>query len=161
MRDNAPEDADHMLNDMNIVRASREHIEDIVNVEKLSFKIPWSRQSITDEILNNEAAVYYCALAGGKAVGYGGMWQVLDEGHITNIAVHPEFRQSGLGSALMEALLSEAERRGLKALTLEVRKSNLSAQALYRKYGFSDGGMRKKYYADNNEDAIIMWKRLE
>ncbi len=150
-----------MMKDISIVKASREHIDDIVNVEKLSFKIPWSRQSITDEFLNNEAAIYYCVLAGGKAVGYGGMWQVLDEGHITNIAVHPEFRQSGLGSALMETLLLEAERRGLKALTLEVRKSNLSAQALYRKYGFSDGGMRKRYYADNNEDAIIMWKRLE
>lgn len=150
-----------MIEGVSIVKASREHIDDIVNVEKLSFRIPWSRQSIMDEFLNNETAVYFCALAGGKAVGYAGMWQVLDEGHITNIAVHPEFRQCGLGSALMEALLAEAERRGIKALTLEVRKSNFSAQALYRKYGFSDGGMRKKYYADNNEDAIIMWKRLD
>ncbi len=150
-----------MLNNMSIVKAGQEHIEDIVNVEKLSFKIPWSKQSIIDEFVNNEAAIYYCALAGGRAVGYVGMWQVLDEGHITNIAVHPEFRQSGLGSALMEALLEEAGRRGLTALTLEVRKSNHSAQGLYRKYGFSDGGMRKRYYADNNEDAIIMWKRLE
>lgn len=150
-----------MIEGVSIVKASREHIDDIVNVEKLSFRIPWSRQSIMDEFLNNETAVYFCALAGGKAVGYAGMWQVLDEGHITNIAVHPEFRQCGLGSALMEALLAEAERRDIKALTLEVRKSNFSAQALYRKYGFSDGGMRKKYYADNNEDAIIMWKRLD
>lgn len=150
-----------MIEGVSIVKASREHIDDIVNVEKLSFKIPWSRQSIMDEFLNNETAVYFCALAGGKAVGYAGMWQVLDEGHITNIAVHPEFRQCGLGSALMEVLLAEAERRDIKALTLEVRKSNFSAQALYRKYGFSDGGMRKKYYADNNEDAIIMWKRLD
>lgn len=150
-----------MIEGVSIVKASREHIDDIVNVEKLSFRIPWSRQSIMDEFLNNETAVYFCALAGGKAVGYAGMWQVLDEGHITNIAVHPEFRQCGLGSALMEALLAEAERRDIKALTLEVRKSNFSAQALYRKYGFSDGGMRKKYYADKNEDAIIMWKRLD
>jgi ribosomal-protein-alanine N-acetyltransferase len=150
-----------MMKDISIVKASREHIDDIVNVEKLSFKIPWSKQSITDEFLNNEAAVYFCVLASGKAVGYAGMWQVLDEGHITNIAVHPEFRRSGLGSALMETLLEEAGRRGLRALTLEVRKSNLGAQALYRKYGFTDGGMRKRYYADNNEDAIIMWKHME
>jgi ribosomal-protein-alanine N-acetyltransferase len=161
MTPNAPEVDGNMLNDMSIVRAGREHIEDIMKVEKLCFKIPWSQQSITDEFVNNEAAVYYCAVIGGRAVGYGGMWQVLDEGHITNIAVHPEFRQSGLGSALMEVLLEEAKSRGLTALTLEVRRSNLSAQALYRKYGFSDGGMRKRYYADNNEDAIIMWKRLE
>jgi ribosomal-protein-alanine N-acetyltransferase len=89
------------------------------------------------------------------------MWQVCDEGHITNIAVHPEFRRSGVGSALMEALLAEAENRGIAALTLEVRESNHCARSLYRKYGFEDGGMRKAYYADNNEDAVIMWKRLK
>ena len=150
-----------MINEIRIVRAGQEHIDDIEDVEKLSFKIPWSRQSIIDEFMNNEAAIYYCAIAGDKAVGYAGMWQVLDEGHITNIAVHPEFRCCGLGSALMEALLGEAGVRGITALTLEVRKTNFNAQALYRKYGFEDGGMRKAYYADNNEDAIIMWKRLD
>lgn len=143
-----------------IVAACREHIEDLVILENLSFKIPWSRQSITEEITQNKAAVYFCAETGEKAVGYAGMWQVCDEGHITNIAVHPEFRNSGVGSALMEALLHAAGERGIVALTLEVRRSNLSAQALYRKYGFEDGGMRKAYYADNNEDAIIMWKHL-
>ncbi len=150
-----------MLNNIRIVKAGQEHIEDIFEVEKLSFKIPWSKQSITDEFVNNQTAIYYCAVTGEKAVGYAGMWQVLDEGHITNIAVHPEFRQSGLGSMLMEALLEEAQKRGIIALTLEVRKSNYSAQGLYRKYGFSDGGTRKRYYADNNEDAIIMWKRMD
>ena len=69
-------------------------------------------------------------------MGYAGMWQVCDEGHITNIAVHPEFRRSGVGSALMEALLAEAENRGIAALTLEVRESNHCARSLYRKYGF-------------------------
>ncbi len=147
-----------MLRNMKIVRASQEHIDDIVSIEKLSFIIPWSRQSITDEFANNKASVYFCALVAGKVVGYIGMWQVLDEGHITNIAVHPEFRGCGVGNELMKTLLEEAERRCLIALTLEVRKSNFSAQALYRKYGFADGGMRKAYYADNNEDAVIMWK---
>ncbi|HOJ79956.1 MAG TPA: ribosomal protein S18-alanine N-acetyltransferase [Clostridiales bacterium] len=150
-----------MLNNLEIVRAGKEHIDDIMTVENLSFKIPWSRQSITDEFLHNEKAVYFCALINGRAVGYAGMWQVCDEGHITNIAVHPEFRRSGIGSALMEALIDEAENRGLAALTLEVRKSNHGARSMYEKYGFEDGGMRKAYYADNNEDAIIMWKRLK
>jgi len=150
-----------MLNSLEIVRAREEYIDDIMTVENLSFKIPWSRQSITDEFLHNEKAVYFCALIKGRAVGYAGMWQVCDEGHITNIAVHPEFRRSGIGSALMEALIAEADRRGLAALTLEVRKSNHSARSMYEKYGFKDGGMRKAYYADNNEDAIIMWKRLD
>ncbi len=148
------------MNDFKIVKACRDNIEDIVIIENLSFKIPWTQKSITDEILRNESACYFCAVTGTRTVGYAGMWQVLDEGHITNIAVHPEFRKSGVGGTLMEALIREAEERGITALTLEVRKSNYNAQALYRKYGFEDGGMRKAYYADNREDAIIMWKRL-
>ena len=106
-------------------------------------------------------AIYICAVAGGKAVGYAGMWQICDEGHITNIAVHPEFRNSGVGSGLMEALLAIAQEHSITALTLEVRRSNHDAQALYGKYGFIEGGARKAYYADNNEDAVIMWKRLD
>lgn len=183
------------MRDIKIVAASREYIDDIVVVENLSFKIPWSRQSIVEELLENKIAVYFCAVTDGKAagsheitgvaecntaeaylsnckadaeshighkaVGYAGMWRILEEGHITNIAVHPEFRGCGLGSALMEALLAAAKEFDIKALTLEVRRSNHAAQALYRKYGFTEGGMRRAYYADNNEDAIIMWKRLD
>ncbi len=149
------------MNDLKIVKACQDNIDDIVIIENLSFKIPWTKKSITDEILRNESACYFCAVTGGRTVGYAGMWHVLDEGHITNIAVHPEFRKSGVGSMLMEALLGEAEERGITALTLEVRKSNYNAQSLYRKYGFEDGGTRKAYYADNREDAIIMWKRLQ
>lgn len=145
---------------MKIVRASADHIDDLVAVENTSFKIPWSRQSLIDEIVNNSTAVYFCALSDNMAIGYGGMWQVLDEGHITNIAVHPQFRQNGVGSMLMEELLKEAQTRGITSLTLEVRKSNESAKSLYRKYGFEEGGARKAYYADNQEDAIIMWKYL-
>jgi len=155
------EGSDIMMNCVKIVRASREYIDDIVVVENLSFKIPWSRQSITDEFIHNKSAVYFCALANGRAIGYAGMWVICDEGHITNIAVHPEFRCNGVGSALMEALLEEAKKRKLTALTLEVRKSNYTAQSIYRKYGFEEGGFRKAYYADNNEDAIIMWKRMD
>lgn len=148
------------MNNLRIEKSCAEHIDDLVVVENLSFKIPWSRQSLFDEIINNNMAVYFSALSDGKAVGYCGMWQVLDEGHITNIAVHPEFRRSGIGSLLLNKLLEEARLRSIKALTLEVRKSNDSAKALYRKYGFEEGGSRKAYYADNHEDAIIMWKRL-
>ncbi len=148
------------MNNLRIVRASAEHIDDLVVVENLSFRIPWSRQSLIDELVNNNMAVYYSALSDRKAIGYAGMWQVLDEGHITNIAVHPEFRKSGVGSLLLNELLKEAKLRGIRALTLEVRKSNEGAKALYRKYGFEEGGFRKAYYADNHEDAIIMWKSI-
>lgn len=148
------------MTNLKIVRASAKHIDDLVVVENLSFEIPWSRQSLIDEIVNNSTAVYFCALSDDMAIGYVGMWQVIDEGHITNIAVHPEFRKSGAGSLLMEELLKEAHTRGITALTLEVRESNESAKSLYRKYGFEEGGARKAYYADNREDAIIMWKYL-
>ena len=149
------------MKNFEIITACEKYIDDLEIIENLSFKIPWSRQSLTDEIMGNKAAIYFCAVTEGKAVGYAGMWKICDEGHITNIAVHPEYRRSGAGSALMEALIAEARGRGITALTLEVRKSNYPALALYRKYGFGEGGMRKSYYADNHEDALIMWLRFE
>ncbi|HHW48541.1 MAG TPA: ribosomal protein S18-alanine N-acetyltransferase [Clostridiaceae bacterium] len=141
-----------------IVRSTEEHIDDIIVVENLSFKIPWSRESIKQEITGNKFAVYLSARVDGKVVGYAGMWKVCGEGHITNIAVHPEFRQNGIGSLLLEGLIDIAKKEGITRMTLEVRKSNLTAQRLYKKYGFEECGLRKSYYADNGEDAIIMWK---
>jgi ribosomal-protein-alanine acetyltransferase len=140
-----------------IIKACADHIDGILAVENLSFKIPWSRQSFIDEITKNDFAWYICAIINGQITGYAGMWQVFDEGHITNIAVHPEFRLSGVGSALLESLINHARLSGIKRMTLEVRKSNLPARGLYKKFKFKDGGFRKAYYADNNEDAIIMW----
>lgn len=148
------------MREIRIVRSLPAHIEDIIVVENLSFKIPWSKQSITDELIKNKFALYFSADYGGHIIGYAGMWHVCDEGHITNIAVHPEFRGVGVGSLLMETLIEKAVELDITSMTLEVRKSNTAAQALYRKYGFADGGFRKAYYADNNEDAIIMWKSL-
>lgn len=88
------------------------------------------------------------------------MWIIVDEGHITNIAVDPAFRNQGAGKAILTALLDEAERRKLAAVTLEVRKSNHIALNLYKKFGFICAGIRKEYYHDTKEDAIIMWKYL-
>ncbi len=141
-----------------IIKAGSEHIDEIMVIENLSFKIPWSRQSMVDEVTGNTFAYYLCARIDGRIAGYAGMWQVCDEGHITNVAVHPEFRQSGIGSALLENLISHARNSGIGSMTLEVRKSNLPAQNLYRKFKFVEGGFRKAYYADNNEDALIMWR---
>jgi len=143
---------------MEITPTLLEHIDDIMVVEKLSFKIPWTRESILEEIKNNKLARYLSAKVNGRVVGYAGMWCVCNEGHITNIAVHPEFRGVGLGTRLMESLIDIAKREGISSLTLEVRKSNIIAQNLYKKFGFEECGIRKSYYADNGEDAIIMWK---
>jgi ribosomal-protein-alanine N-acetyltransferase len=143
---------------LELVSASIEHINDIMTVENLSFSIPWSRDAFIEEITRNKFAIYISAKLDDKVVGYGGMWKVIDEGHITNIAVHPEFRGNKIGSALLEELLTIAKNEGINKLTLEVRKSNLVAQKLYSKFGFLVEGMRKGYYSDNNEDALIMWK---
>ncbi len=141
-----------------IVKTCAEHIDDILVVEKLSFKTPWSKESFIEEIKRNKFAVYFSAKAGESVVGYAGMWVVCKEGHITNVAVHPEFRRIGVGSRLMEALITAARNLNIGSMTLEVRKSNITAQALYRKYGFIEKGIRRSYYSDNDEDAVIMWK---
>lgn len=94
-----------------------------------------------------------------RIVGFAGMWHMFDEAHITTIGVEPEYRGRGLGELLFVALVDEAIRRGAGWLTLEVRVSNEPAQALYRKYGFTIQGVRKRYYSDNNEDAYVMWSQ--
>jgi ribosomal-protein-alanine N-acetyltransferase len=92
-----------------------------------------------------------------RIVGYAGMWVILDEAHVTTIAVDPLHRRQRIGERLLAALIDESLKRGARWVTLEVRKSNLGAQTLYRKYGFKDIGVRKGYYSDNREDAIVMW----
>ncbi len=153
------EDAEiKLMNDIKVVPMALEHVDDIMIVENLSFSIPWSKAAFIEEITKNTFAYYYAGMFEGKAIGYGGMWQVFDEGHITNIAIHPEFRRIGVGSSILEYMIGEAVKKGIQRMTLEVRKSNESALKLYQKYGFVNEGIRKSYYADNGEDAIIMWK---
>lgn len=137
---------------------SVDHINDIMVVENLSFSIPWSQDAFIEEITRNKFAVYLAALSEGRVVGYAGMWKVCGEGHITNIAVHPEFRRNGVGALLLDKLIEIAKAEAITSMTLEVRRSNLSAQKLYSKFGFVVEGFRKAYYADTGEDAIIMWK---
>ncbi len=144
---------------LEIIDACAVHVDDIIIVENLCFTIPWSRDSIHEEISENDLAIYLVAMVGGQIVGYAGMWHICDEGHITNIAVHPEFRKEGIGGALLAELIDRGRKAGIVAMTLEVRKSNIAARALYTKFGFRDRGLRKAYYADNNEDAIVMWRR--
>ena len=133
-------------------------LEQVLEIERLSFPTPWSRQSFLHELLENERAVYLVYKEAGRVYGYIGMWVVLDEGHITNLAVHPAFRRRGTGRSLIVRLEEIARERGVRHLTLEVRKSNLAAQNLYRDLGFVSVGIRRQYYLDNMEDAIIMWK---
>jgi len=147
-----------MSDNVEIKEMKEEHLDCVMIVENLSFKIPWSRNSFLEELINNDIAIYFVAISKGQVIGYGGLWRILDEGHITNIAIHPEFRRCGAASKIMDKILNVCDKNGIKSLTLEVRKNNFAAQNLYGKYGFKIEGMRKGYYSDTGEDALIMWR---
>ncbi len=131
-------------------------------MERKCFSTPWSRSIFLSEITRNDNAIYIVAVVAERIVGYAGIWIILDEGgHITNIGVDPAFRRQGIGRGLLEELTLQAMcRGGIIAMTLEVRLSNYEAQALYRKLGFEPSGIRKEYYQDDKEDALIMWREL-
>ena len=139
-----------------IEKMKSDDIANVVEVENNSFDIPWSKESFENE-LKNKLAMYLVAKVEDKAVGYVGVWKIFDEGHITNVAVHPNYRGQGIGKSLISELLYLCEKEGINSLTLEVRKSNENAQNLYTKCGFYPIGIRKKYY-ENTEDAIVMEK---
>lgn len=148
---------------MNVsVREMRESdIDRILEIERESFSPPWSREAFLLEITKNILAKYIVAEINGNVVGYGGIWLIIDEGHITNIAVDEKYRGLGVGNRILEGLIQLCIDRNIKAITLEVRKSNEIAKSLYKKYGFVEHGIRPGYYLDNNEDAIIMWKTIQ
>ncbi|HHY61492.1 MAG: ribosomal protein S18-alanine N-acetyltransferase [Bacillota bacterium] len=133
-------------------------LDRVLDIERLSFSLPWSRHAFVDELLMNDQAVYMVVRdSDGVAMGYGGMWLILDEAHITNVAVHPEYRRRGVGRAIMVALMETAVLRGARRMTLETRLSNVPAQELYRSLGFVAAGVRPRYYLDDHEDALVMW----
>lgn len=132
-----------------------EDIDEIAELDKECFAIPWSRSAFLGE-MENQFASYIVAKADDKCVGYCGFWRAYDEGDITNVAVSPKFRRRGIGSRLIESIIREAREKELVFLNLEVRKSNIPAQRLYEKYGFCVVGERKEYYADTKENALIM-----
>ncbi len=134
------------------------HLDDIMEVEELCYgKHHWSRNSFVSEI-SNPCANYLVAVdKNGKCVGYMGVWRIFDEAHITNLAVHPSYQGKGLAHFLILSSLDECYRDKIKFLTLEVRVSNERAKKIYERFGFKSLGLRKKYYQDNNEDALIMW----
>jgi ribosomal-protein-alanine N-acetyltransferase len=146
------------MSDLEVCPFKKEYIDEILSIEELSFHDPWSKDSMEKE-LQNSFARYLVVKSSGKVIGYGGMWLILDEGHITNVAVHPDFRGIGAGNLILKSLIELGKIESIIALTLEVRSSNNVAQNLYYKYGFLLEGIRKGYYADNNEDALILWKR--
>ncbi len=137
-----------------------EDIDQILEVEHASFATPWSREAFYNEIYQNKFAVYIVLEEDDKIIGYCGAWVVIDEAHITNIALLPSYRGRQLGEALLRKMMSIAKDMGARSMTLEVRVTNHVAQSLYRKLGFQNGGIRKNYYSDNQEDALVMWVNI-
>jgi len=125
-------------------------------IEQASFTSPWPPHAYQSELESNRLAHYLVARVGETVAGYGGMWLMVDEAHITTFAVHPAWRRQKIGERLLVAFLDIAMDRGAHEATLEVRLSNLPARKLYEKYGFRPVGLRPRYYSDDNEDALIM-----
>ncbi len=134
-------------------------IDIIADIEKRCFSVPWSRKMIEDDFKNGLTYYIICEKK-GKPIGYAEMWHVVNEGHITNVAVVPEEQGKGTGKRLMEELIQLAKQKHMIGMTLEVRVSNEIAKHLYESFGFKAEDIRPEYYSDNRESALIMWKNL-
>jgi ribosomal-protein-alanine N-acetyltransferase len=133
-------------------------IDEVIALEARAYgEHHWSKDSFLSE-LSNELAKYFSVFnENDELIAYAGCWQILEEAHLTNIAVSPEYRRKSIGEVLLKTIIDECYKNMVKFITLEVRVGNLPAIALYEKYGFKSLGTRKGYYQDNNEDALIMW----
>jgi ribosomal-protein-alanine N-acetyltransferase len=147
------DDPNHLI----ITRMSASDVPEVLRIERASFSTTWPSDAFYNELSTNKLAHYYVGRAGGKLVSYGGIWVIFEDSHITTIAVDPEARGRRYGELMLIYLLDEAIERGAAWMTLEVRESNVAAQQLYRKYGFTTVTTRKGYYSDNNENALVMW----
>ena len=142
---------------MEFLLMKQEHLEGVAMLERLCFGEPWSAKAL--ELLLGDGAFAVVCTEGQDVLAYGGMLSVLDEGQVTNIAVHPDHRRCGLGRRVLETMLEEAERRGLTEISLEVRASNHAAISLYEQAGFSVVGRRRSFYKQPTEDALVMLRR--
>ena len=137
-------------------RMTLEDVDAVHAIEEATFPTPWSRQSFVEEMTGNKCARYLVAVEGERIIAFAGAWCIFEEGHITNIAVEAAHRGRGVGRGITWALMQYAANLGVQYLTLEVRKSNLVAQSMYKSLGFIELGVRKRYYEDNGEDAYLM-----
>ena len=145
---------------MNITEMTAAHVPQVAALEAICFHDSWSEKSVASE-LENELSFWLVALEGERVAGYVGSQTVMGETDMMNVAVHPDYRRKGIAEALILALLEGLKARGSHSLTLEVRASNAPAIALYQKLGFQQIGLRKNYYRNPREDALILRKEWE
>jgi ribosomal-protein-alanine N-acetyltransferase len=143
--------------EVRITTMRRRHLRNVLRIENQVYPRPWSLGLFMSELALRSTRLYLVARIGPTVVGYAGLLFSGSDGHVTTIAVDPSWHRSGIGRRLLLSLSREAIARGAKALTLEVRVTNDAAQALYRAFGYSPAGVRKGYYVETNEDALVMW----
>ncbi|MCP3028827.1 ribosomal protein S18-alanine N-acetyltransferase [Halobacillus sp. A5] len=137
-------------------------VEQVMVVEKATFAVPWNEDTFRSEVNGeNPYSNYYVIEEDGHVFGYCGVWLIIDEAHVTNIAIHPDYRGKKYGEQLFRYSFEQVIEMGAIQLSLEVRVSNTAAQHLYRKFGLVPGGIRKNYYTDDGEDAVVMWVGLK
>lgn len=149
------------MNKIVIKEMKPEHIDAVMIIDRESFTTSWTKEIFMKEIAENKFAHYFIVQLADEIIGYAGMWIVNDDAQVTNIAISPEHRGKKIGEKLFYFVFQHAIRTGVKQLSLEVRASNIIAQNMYQKFGLVPGGIRKKYYTDDQEDAIVMWVDLK
>ncbi len=142
---------------VHVVPMKRRHVRSVLRIEAQVYPRPWSMSLFLSELALRSTRAYFVAKVGRDVVGYAGLMMTIDEGHVTTIAVDPRWQRHQIGTRLLLALAREGIAREAAGLTLEVRLSNRGAQQMYRRFGFGPVGVRKNYYAETNEDALVMW----
>lgn len=158
-RDQIIKEIDELFLDFEILPIEHRHLNDIAQLEKICFSTPWSQNAITEAF--TAGTKFFVAISNNKVLGYVGLSAILDEGYITNIAVYPEHRNKGVATALLKTLFDFALENNLSFISLEVRQSNITAISVYEKLGFKKEGLRKGFYSEPKEDALIMTKRFD
>lgn len=142
----------------NVRRMYLEDLDQVMEIEPKAFgSHHWTRNNFAQELSNNLATYLVAENTDKEIVGYGGTWIIIDEMHITTLGTNPDYRRKGIAEAIIVAFIDFAIKEKVKGITLEVRLSNIAAQKLYEKYGFQRQGIRKRYYEDNHEDALLLW----
>jgi [ribosomal protein S18]-alanine N-acetyltransferase len=143
--------------EVRIAPMRRRHLRGVLRIEQQVYPRPWTFSLFLSEIGQRATRVYLVARVGSEVVGYAGLFRAVDDGHITTVAVDPVWQRQGVATRMLLALARAAIERGCRNLTLEVRMSNSEAQALYQRFGFLPAGVRKGYYPETGEDALVMW----
>ena len=141
---------------LTIRKMTLDDVPAVVDLDQKSFSLPWPERSFRFELTDNPASRCWVAEMDGKVVGMIVVWLIVEEAHVATIATHPDFRRKGIAKRLLSYALQKLMEQGARSSFLEVRASNLAAQELYRKFGYEETGRRRRYYKDNDEDAILM-----